>query len=114
MLVPVDIPEYLRELLAATGFDNYLSLAELDDAAMNELIEFSKEDPTKTSPLLIGHKVMLFGIRDIIRSKGLAKLSKFDNDLNTEEMVLRVKIKDLLREMWLDEVPCGCKFPENN
>lgn len=124
-LVPVDVPQYVRELLTATGFDNYLSLESLDDAAMKEISEFSKE---KKSPLLIGHKVMLFRIRDIIRSKGMEELSKFDKDLerqntavklkpppnqranrnsgvgdlNSEEMVLRNKIKELFKRTCLN------------
>lgn len=83
-LVPVDVPEYVRQLLSETGFDNYLSLEALDDDAMNELVAFSNKDPTKTGPLRIGHKLMLLRIRDIIRSKGIETLSKFDKELDKQ------------------------------
>lgn len=130
VLVPTDIPEYLRKILTDTGFDNFVSLEAIDEDVMKELQAHAEEQKTK---ILLGHKVLLFKIRDIIRKKGIEEITQFEKDLekrnlvsqstksktvvahsvapkpnstdlNAEELVLRNRIKDMLKKLSLEEV----------
>lgn len=129
IFVPIDIPEYLREVLLATGFDNFLALECLDENIMNEI---EKHAETLNKKILLGHKIMLFKIRDIFKSKGIDVISKLETndtatletsvgpkgslskkyksdedsniDLNAEELLLRNRVKELFKKLQLDNV----------
>lgn len=122
-LIPIEIPEYLKTILSDTGFNNYLSLEALDENVISSIEENNK--------ILLGHKIMLMKIRDIIRTKGIEQITEFERDrvkniaaaaksmpppfqrnrttsnnidLNAEEIVLRNMIKDLLKKLSFEEV----------
>lgn len=84
VLVPTDIPEYLRKILTETGFDNFVSLEAIDDDVMKELQTEAEKHNTK---ILLGHKVLLFKIRDIIRKKGIEEITQFEKDIQKRNLV---------------------------
>lgn len=123
MLVPIAIPEYLKKLLADTGFDNYLSLEALDESALKGIEDFAAKGKSK---LLLGHRIMLLKIQDIIQKTGIEAINKMeasrqtlmrpppppprekrntnDINLNAEELFLRNKIKEAYSKQSLEKV----------
>lgn len=93
LLVPIDIPEYIRDLLSASGFDNFLAMKSLDENVLKE-IEKQVEDEDKTKNfkrIALGHKIMLLGIRDIIQNTSLEAIAKIEKGTVTETAGLKRK-----------------------
>lgn len=84
-LIPIDIPEYLRKILSSACFDNYLSLESLDDNIMAKLTKIGKAQGNECV-ILLGHKIMLFRIRDIIRDKGIEAVTKHVATQSTKKL----------------------------
>ncbi|KAJ6649759.1 hypothetical protein Bhyg_04999 [Pseudolycoriella hygida] len=127
-IVPTDVPEYLRKLLSDTGFDNFVSMEAVDDSVLKELQDHAEKEDTK---ILLGHKVLLLRIRDMIRKIGLEEISKIEKkfeqkeqlsneryakllpssvarkangiDLIAEEKSIRIRIKELFKKFCLEE-----------
>ncbi|KAJ6646567.1 hypothetical protein Bhyg_01780 [Pseudolycoriella hygida] len=127
-IVPTDVPEYLRKLLSDTGFDNFVSMEAVDDSVLKELQDHAEKEDTK---ILLGHKVLLLRIRNMIRKIGLEEIFKIEKkfeqkeqlsneryakllpssvarkangiDLIAEEKSIRIRIKELFKKFCLEE-----------
>ncbi|KAJ6636932.1 hypothetical protein Bhyg_09658, partial [Pseudolycoriella hygida] len=93
-IVPTDVPEYLRKLLSDTGFDNFVSMEAVGDSVLKELQDHAEKENTK---ILLGHKVLLLRIRDMIPRKANGI------DLIAEEKSIRIRIKELFKKFCLEE-----------